>query len=825
MKLSTRLALFLAILISPSFAFADHISQETAKEVAVNFYIQQNPEADNNKTVVSLIEVKTLNNQNLLYIFDINAEGFVIVAGWDGVVPIAGYSNSGSFPNDTEDLPPALISMLDYYEQQIAFAVAEDLEPTPEISAKWDELVSPVTNPGGSRSVSPLISTNWNQSCYYNELCPEDNNAPNGYCNHVPVGCVALAMAQVMKYWDYPATGNGSHSYYASPYGMQSADFGSTTYEWENMPNSINSSNLAVATLLYHCAVSVDMQFGPNGSGASTWDALTALENYFNYDPEAQFYYKSSFPEDTWEEMLREELDQGRPIIYRGSGTGGHAWVCDGYSADDYFHMNWGWGGYANGYFYLSNLNPSGMNFSNNQAAIMHIIPAEANVEPPTNLEAQVDDNDIMLSWDEPIIPQWIYWCNGSTGGVLSLMGGGSYNAAARWEPEHIEEFDGLYITKVSVYLGTNLADYEIKIWTGENAANLILTQPVTSMIPYSWNIIELNQAIQIDASNELFVGVGVLDQPDGEGSLGHDNGPGVTGLGDLISFDGSNWSTLSGFGMNFNWNIQAYVNTSPDGKDLQVGTLVKEPIKNSNTNQIISSPVKPGTQNASPPSRDILGYNIYRNDLKINESIVSEQFYTDEDVQPGTHTYYVTSVYNAGESAPSNTVTVTSGIITQTLQLETGWNSLSSSIVPLNPEMESMCSSVMGNMIIIQNLNGVYYPGMNINTIGNWDVESGYLIKVDQACNLAFDGLPSSSKTLTLNSGWNLIPVISACEVNTAELFNQIANYITIVKDAAGTGVYWPEKDINTLPVLKPGQAYLVKITSSGSITFPECE
>ena len=828
MKIFFHSVIVLLCLLFSGYSFADTVTITDAEKAAKNFY-WQNAGLQSHSTYdqisAILVETRTSRSMDLIYIFNIDNQGFVLVSGWDGTVPVPGYSTEGIYTGMAEGLPPGFSEILTLYEKQIEHAISARTKATPEIEAVWESLLSAPKQQNGSRSVNPLLTTTWNQSCYYNELCPEDDDAPNGYCGHVPVGCVALAMAQVMKYWDYPVTGNGSHSYYASPYGWQSADFGNTTYNWDAMPNSLSSSNLDVATLLYHCAVSVNMQFGPNGSGAYTGDALTALENYFNYDPAGQYYFKSSFTDVVWEDMLRDELDFGRPVIYRGQDSGGHAWVCDGYTADDYFHMNWGWGGYANGYFYLSNLNPAGQNFTSNQAAIMHIVPNEAIVEPPQNLQAEVVGNDVQLSWMPPLEPQWIHWDNGSTSGVLSMAGGGSFDAAARWAPGDLDSFDELYITKVSVYLGSDLPQYELKIWTGENAANLVYSEPLNSITSNGWNMIDLSGAVQIDAATDLYIGVSVIDQPNGESAIGRDSGPAVEGRGGMISFDGSTWGELMDYGLNFNWNIQAFVNTTEDGKSLAAGALIKGKPYPPNSAELISMPAKPGNPANGPGNRDLIGYNIYRDGSKITESPVPGISYTDEGLAPGTYEYYVTSLYNAGESAPSNTVSVTSGLSVHNFQLSAGWNSISSLLLPVNPEVEEICVPVMDHMVIMQNMNSVYCPVLEINTLQQWDFQSGYLIKVDQDCSLPFEGLTNTDRTITLNNGWNLIPVLSECEVNTEALFADIVSYVRVVKDAAGSGVYWPSKGVNTLPVLEPGKAYYVKIFSSKTINFPSCE
>jgi len=207
---------------------------------------------------------------------------------------------------------------------------------------------------------------------YYNASCPADAAGPDG---HVWAGCVATAMAQVMKYHNYPTTGTGSHSYSHPTYGTLSANFGETTYNWASMPDSLSDYNSDVAKLLYHIGVSVDMDYAPDGSGAYMSDAAYALETYFKYSNSLSYVWKSSYSTDEWTTILRTEIDNKRPILYSGHGTGGHAFVCDGYSGSDYFHFNWGWGGSEDNYFYLNDLTPGSYDFTDSQGAVIGIRP------------------------------------------------------------------------------------------------------------------------------------------------------------------------------------------------------------------------------------------------------------------------------------------------------------------------------------------------------------------------------------------------------------------------------------------------------------------
>ena len=201
-------------------------------------------------------------------------------------------------------------------------------------------------------------------------MCPADAAGP---CGHAFTGCTITAMAQIMKYWNYPTKGTGSHSYSHPTYGNLSADFGSTTYQWSQMPNSVTSQNDAVATLMYHCGVSLETDYGPSASGA--FDPRDALVQYFNYSSNAMLVNRGGFTNSDWIRMLKTELDLRHPIWYTGSGFFGHSFICDGYQDADYFHFNWGWSGTSDGYFYIGNLNPGGNTLNENQFALISIIP------------------------------------------------------------------------------------------------------------------------------------------------------------------------------------------------------------------------------------------------------------------------------------------------------------------------------------------------------------------------------------------------------------------------------------------------------------------
>ena len=296
------------------------------------------------------------------------------------------------------------------------------------IAREWNSLLAGSWNqPKSGNMVAAMLATRWNQSPYYNYYCPAG----------CPAGCVATAMAQVMKYWNHPAKGTGSYSY-NTVYGLLGANFDTTYYDWDNMPNSLSSSSTmqeihAVAELCYHVGVAVEMDYAPDGSGASMVgggygaSGSRALRSYFGYSPSLGGLYKSSYTDAEWIQMLKEELDAGRPVLYAGyDNSAGHAFVFDGYNSSSQFHVNWGWGGAYNGFYSMGALNPGGggvgTNSSNtfnssNQAlfgvqpkARLGVAPANLvfNSEGGTQSVTITSNADNAASWNATVDVPWV---------------------------------------------------------------------------------------------------------------------------------------------------------------------------------------------------------------------------------------------------------------------------------------------------------------------------------------------------------------------------------------------------------------------------------
>jgi PKD repeat protein len=236
---------------------------------------------------------------------------------------------------------------------------------------------------GSSRGVSeklPMISTKWAQGCFFNAGCPTDT-ASHTTCLHVPAGSGATAMAQIMKYYQYPAHGTGEHGYQHPKYGIQYANFGAANYDWNTMPDSLTAGNEGVAALLYQCGVAQNMNYGSLFSSSLADDIDTALVKYFSYPETAAWKSKSDYGDSEWIAMLKTELDASHPLLFSGSDISGlmrHYFICDGYQGNDSFHFNWGWGGVHDGYYSLTSLKPDTIDFSFAQRVLFNLAPAPA---------------------------------------------------------------------------------------------------------------------------------------------------------------------------------------------------------------------------------------------------------------------------------------------------------------------------------------------------------------------------------------------------------------------------------------------------------------
>ena len=341
------------------------------------------------------------------YVFNAGANGFIIIAGDDAYRPVIGYSDESTF--DADNIPPALADYLDGIAMSVnSLRSRGNAVASPMVAAEWESVLNHgrLISRFGGREGTYFCQTQWNQDYPYNCLCPED---PDGPGDHAYVGCLATAMSQLMRFWAMPAQGNGSHCYYHEDYGTICADFGNTVYDWDNMPNKLNSNSpeeekLAVGTLCFHCGVTIDMGYGPDGSGGGSAPIPGAMHNYFGYSEHNVQLRRNDFELETWKRMVREQFDMGWPMYYGGCDDGCHAFVCDGYDDRDMFHFNLGWGGGSDGWYIIDEAP-----YTHPADAMFNFVPAEIyNITPsaPTDFSAEVPvDTELraLLHWTNPL--------------------------------------------------------------------------------------------------------------------------------------------------------------------------------------------------------------------------------------------------------------------------------------------------------------------------------------------------------------------------------------------------------------------------------------
>jgi hypothetical protein len=403
---------------------AGPVDQQKAQKVGAKFL---STTAVSQKTAdIQLQLVSTAYDRNATdyYVFNVsNGEGFVIVAGDDRVKPILAYSTTGSF--DPNNMSEGFQFTLDGFCEEIQYVREHNLTATPDIVAEWRSVNEKGSlNRGGQTRtvVGPLCQTLWNQNFPWNSQCPED---PEGSGGHVYAGCVATAMGMVMKFWEWPAQGVGSHSYNPQGYAQQSANYGETEYHFELMPNTLDSTSteeeyFEIAQLLHHLGISVDMMYSGSGSGAYSDAVPSALRSYFRYNCNdhvtnyGNWWPGWGYTNEEWAQMLKDGgLDELLPLYYSGqddSGAGGHAYVCDGYDENDYFHFNWGWSGRDNAWCPIGALNTTRYAFNQMNGFTGHIIPqGDVYYSRPDSVDKMVAIEEasldaVRLSWTNPTL-------------------------------------------------------------------------------------------------------------------------------------------------------------------------------------------------------------------------------------------------------------------------------------------------------------------------------------------------------------------------------------------------------------------------------------
>lgn len=599
--------LLLAVAMSWT-AQADPVTPQTAKLVADKVLATRTQPADLPADVAEVY----------LFVAD---EGFAIVAADDCVRPVIAYGSRWIAAGDT--LPAAVHEWLADYCGEIAARRQNKVEASAETRAEWQQLTTGGGTPGEplySVVVSPMLTTTWNQSPYYNKFCP----------SNCVTGCVATATAQMMKYWNHPAQGTGAHSYVDGSHGTLSADFANTTYQWSLMPNALTGSTgtnrvNAVATLMFHIGVAVEMSYG-SSSSATTGSygsptsvcAENALKTYFGYSRAMRHVIRAAMDDSLWCALIDEELAAARPILYSGRDVdGGHAFVLDGCDNAGHYHFNWGWGGYCDGYYIMGQLNPSpggiGGSYSSTynlkNGALMGIRPAPE--APPTSCPVSVTLTDDMHAsatdagahqygdtvsikvntqtgyrftrWSDGVhnnprravldsalsltaivesihTGDTVYYCNNYHS--TSYGNGGAFIWGIKLTADELQHYTSL--RAVQIYDKEEGA-YELRLYQGGNASptTLVYTQNVNLTGSASWVEIPLSTVQEVNPSYSLWVVFynNTVSYPAAVSTYGgHKNGS------MCANGSGSNWHGLNA---DYSFMVRAVFNQRPPCTDI----------------------------------------------------------------------------------------------------------------------------------------------------------------------------------------------------------------------------------------------------------------
>ena len=650
-----HLLTLLALLLGITCLNANPVDLEKAKAVGQRFACAKfNNNLLENNDLQLVYTGASQRGETCFYVFNVGETGFVIVSADDRFRPIVGYSDEGTFA--TENMSPELAFYLDKIIEARTSRNAVLIDNTAE---EWQSVAATgkLLSRNGGRAVDYICTTKWNQDSPYNLYAPEASSGPGGRCY---AGCVATAMSQVMKHWDHPAQGSSSHSYYCYGYGMQSANFGATTYDWEHMPDRLGGASQeeieAVALFMYHCGVSVDMQFSPTGSGANSWDVPYAIRHYFSYSNQCSLKSRDEFSLSNWQNMLKDQFDIGWPVYYSGfSNDGGHAFVCDGYDDNDLFHFNWGWGGSSDGWFVIDEIDYAGW-----AQAIFNYVPEDVYDYMPMQPEnLSVEPNG---EFDYAATIQWT-------------------NPTQNIHFENLTAIDQIVVTRDGeiIYTEDNVAPGADMSYTDHYMPTMV-KYGVYAIVHNAKGIVASEDRVQLGPICNWTVEMNSSDaQGWKESSLSFINSAGIE-IANLSLESSSSTRTIQmpfGF-VKVLWNKATQAvdqisfkikNSNGENKivfegstdDLNSGLFY---IINNNCNSVRENPAQPDNLSASisgndvlltweAPEQNVINYQIYRDNLLL--AVTTNTNYTDNNGADVFHSYYVAAVTEFGESSPSN--------------------------------------------------------------------------------------------------------------------------------------------------------------------------
>ena len=337
-------------------------------------------------TNIQLSDSVTEAGRTLFYRFSLNPDGFIWVSADFRSAPVLAYSFNGPDPSLIPNHP--VEDFIQTYREQISGMLSSaDDQVLPHEG--WSQLQGVSLKSGNTDDVvEPMMEVLWGQGSGYNALTPDNT----------PTGCVAVSMVQIMRHWEWPVQPKGQHSYTHNVYGDFAIDLDTITFDWANMP--LTAPSIEVAQAMFYTGIALHMGYAPGGSGAFTDRAGNLMESSFGFHEKARYTAKDDYgATNNWVRVIKNELINGRPMIYSGHGTGGHAFNFDGFDGD-YFHVNWGWSGSQNGYFLVTALSPGSNDFSEAQAAVINLFPDYMLMwDRPYNIRILAGDSRVSLGW------------------------------------------------------------------------------------------------------------------------------------------------------------------------------------------------------------------------------------------------------------------------------------------------------------------------------------------------------------------------------------------------------------------------------------------
>ena len=811
-----------------------------------------------------------LEERTMFYVFNVDNIGYIIVSGDDTVIPILAYSDSGNF--NIGNIPPALNEWIVGYKKEMISILNQNVKATNEIDKLWSiQNTKKSSNTALTTNfVLPLIQTNWGQGQYYNNTCPTGTLT----------GCVATAMAQIMKKWNYPSTGSGFHSYTHSVFGTLNSNFATWAYQWSSMPPQLNSSSTTtqideVSHLMRDCGISVEMDYSDTSSGSQVIihspnpqaNAEYALKTYFDYDSSIHSINKynnslDNYPDSEWKVILKAELDAGRPILYAGTGipdppttpptpASGHAFVCDGYDANDFFHFNWGWDGLAstaNDYFNIGALNPNtnGTIYhwnDNNQILI--------GIKPSTSVES----NNLVLN-------------SSVTPSLTTINYGNAFSVSTNVINIGTTNFSGDYMMGVfdSNYnlIDTVQTKINYSLSAGNTyASNLIFsTSGLLSVLPgtyylgFYYRTTSGNwKLIQNSGSYTNFTQINIINYNDIELYSAINVSPSSTTVtqGQSASFNVNvkNWGTSSYIGSynlslyNLDGTVAQNLGTLSDSNGLPVNNHYASPLTFSTS----TISVNPGTylvilRYSSGSNWLIAGSTFYQNPIIITilPAPLSPDIYEVND--DPTHAYNLTVNFignNSNVNTSGSNIHISGNVDYYKIILQPGYN------YTISPRLHDSFNSGNGNIYTvdakffysIDNGNTVFGPFEDIYPANSFVLNNGGIVFFivnntfpDKTGTYLLDinitrSLPQTVISQVYGGGGNA----GAPYTNDyIELFNRgtVAQNLNgwSVQYATATGTSWKVLPLSNF-TLQPGQYYLIKefagSTPSANIPTPD--